>query len=99
MAGRVGLLGVVLVSLAVATPAAAAPLKPCRDDRTARCGAIAVPVHRSDPDRPKLKVRFRILPRTDRSRPALEPIVAAGATARITGRLGGRRVRLTTPAP
>lgn len=77
MAGRVGLVGVMLVSLTVATPAAAAPLKPCRDDRSARCGAIEVPVHRSAPDGPKLKVRFRVLPRTDRSRPALEPIVAA----------------------
>ena len=77
MGGRVGLLGVMLVSLTVATPAAAAPLKPCRDDRSARCGAIEVPVHRGAPDGPKLKVRFRVLPRTDRSRPALEPIVAA----------------------
>ena|SRR5829696_4139756 len=66
-----------VVSLAVATPAGAAPPKPCRDDGSARCGAIEVPVHRSAPDGPKLKVRFRVLPRTDRSRPALEPIVAA----------------------
>jgi pimeloyl-ACP methyl ester carboxylesterase len=77
MTGRVGFLGAMLAVLAGAAPAAAAPLKPCRDDKSARCGAIAVPVHRSDPQGPKLKVRFRVFPHSDRSRPALEPIVAA----------------------
>ena len=77
MTGRVGLLGAMLAVLVGAAPAAAAPLKPCRDDKSARCGAIAVPVHRSDPQGPKLKVRFRVFPHSDRSRPALEPIVAA----------------------
>ena len=76
MTARVALSGLTLALLAAA-PAAAAPLERCRDDRSARCGTIKVPVHRSEPKGPKLKVRFRVFPRTDRSRPALEPIVAA----------------------
>jgi hypothetical protein len=60
-----------------AAPAAAAPLERCRDDKSARCGSIKVAVHRSEPQGPTLKVRFRVYPRTDRSRPALEPIVTA----------------------
>ena len=69
--------GVILALFAGVAPAAAAPLERCRDDKSARCGAIKVPVHRSEPQGPKLKVRFRVYPRTDRSRPALEPIVTA----------------------
>ena len=76
MTGRVGVTGVVLVLLAAAVPAAAAPLERCRDDRSARCGTIKVPVHRAEPQGPKLKVRFRVFRHRDRSRPALEPIVA-----------------------
>jgi hypothetical protein len=68
MTGRAGLVGDAGCARGAA-PAAAAPLKPCRDDKSARCGAIAVPVHRSDPHGPKLKVRFRVFPRSDRSRP------------------------------
>jgi hypothetical protein len=37
MTGRVGLLGAMLAVLVGAAPAAAAPLKPCRDDKSARC--------------------------------------------------------------
>jgi hypothetical protein len=68
MTGRAGLVGDAGCARGAA-PAAAAPLQPCRDDKSARCGAIAVPVHRSDPHGPKLKVRFRVFPRSDRSRP------------------------------
>jgi hypothetical protein len=60
-----------------AAPAGAAPLEPCRDDASARCGAIKLPLHRSEPGGPKLRGHFRVFPRGDRSRPALEPIVAA----------------------
>ena len=74
---RGALAGVILVLLTGVAPAAAAPLERCRDDKNARCGSIRVPVHRSEPQGPKLKVRFRVYPRTDRSRPALEPIVTA----------------------
>ena len=69
--------------LVLALPAAAAagtrPTKPCKDDRTARCGSIRVPLFRGVPGGggQKLRVHFRVYPRTDRSRPALEPIVGA----------------------
>ncbi len=76
MWARVALLALMMVGLA-AGPAAAAPLKPCRDDKSARCGSIKVPLHRSEPRGPKLKVKFRVFPRSDRSQPELEPIVAA----------------------
>ena len=66
-----------LLMTASAAPAAAAPLTRCKDDKSSRCGAIKVPLHRSEPEGPKIKVRFRVFPRTDRSRPALEPVVAA----------------------
>ncbi|MBN1529291.1 MAG: alpha/beta hydrolase [Thermoleophilaceae bacterium] len=60
--------------------AAAAPVtKRCKDDARARCGWIRVPLYRSAPDGGgrTLRVHFRVFPRTDRSRPALEPVVAA----------------------
>ena len=64
---------------AAAAPAAgdaAAQLPRCPGDRSARCGRIRVPLHRTDPSGPRLTVRFRVYPRTDRARPAAEPIVA-----------------------
>lgn len=72
---RGALAGVILALFAGVAPAAAAPLERCRDDKSARCGTIQVPVHRDEPQGPKLKVRFRVYPHTDRSRRALEPIV------------------------
>jgi pimeloyl-ACP methyl ester carboxylesterase len=77
MIARGVLAGAILAALVGAAPAAAAPLERCRDDKSARCGSIRVPVHRNEPAGPKLKVRFRVFPHTDRSRPALEPIVTA----------------------
>jgi pimeloyl-ACP methyl ester carboxylesterase len=59
-------------------PAAApaiARLARCADDRSARCGSLRVPVYRGVRGSGRLTVRFRVYPRTDRSRPALEPIV------------------------
>jgi pimeloyl-ACP methyl ester carboxylesterase len=76
MGARAALVALTMLGLAAA-PASAAPLKRCRGEPGARCGAIRVPVHRSDPTGPKLTVRFRVYPRRDRSRPALKPIVAA----------------------
>ena len=38
--------GVILALFAGVAPAAAAPLERCRDDKSARCGTIQVPVHR-----------------------------------------------------
>jgi pimeloyl-ACP methyl ester carboxylesterase len=69
-----------LVAATVPATAAAAPAtKPCRDDRSVRCGSVLVPLVRAAPDGGgrRLRVHFRVYPRTDRSRPALEPVVAA----------------------
>ncbi|MGH9172475.1 MAG: alpha/beta hydrolase [Acidimicrobiales bacterium] len=40
------------------------------------CGAVRVPLYWSNPGGPKLTVYFRVYPHTDRTAPALEPIVA-----------------------
>ena len=78
MIARVTLVALTLgLTLLMAAPAFAAPLSPCKDDKGARCGTIKVPLHRSKPQGPKLEVHFRVYPRTHRSRPELEPIVAA----------------------
>ena len=60
-----------------AAASAASPTKPCRDDKRARCGNIRVPLYRGAPNGGgrKLRVHFRVFPRTDRSKRALEPIV------------------------
>ena len=63
-------------------PAAAAgapATKPCPDDREARCGSIRVPLLRGVPggSKDKLRIKFRVFPHTDRSQPALEPVVGA----------------------
>ena len=60
-----------------AAASAASPTKPCRDDKRARCGNIRVPLYRAAPNGGgrKLRVHFRVFPRTDRSKRALEPIV------------------------
>jgi pimeloyl-ACP methyl ester carboxylesterase len=76
---RSACLAAVLLAALPGTALAAAPTKPCPDDRSARCGSVLVPLYRSAPDGGggKLRVHFRVFPRTDRSKPALEPIVAA----------------------
>jgi pimeloyl-ACP methyl ester carboxylesterase len=80
---RVRLGGLMLIAaMAAVLPApagAAAPTRPCKDDRRARCGSVLVPLYRSAPDGGgrRLRVHFRVFPRTDRKRPAREPIVAA----------------------
>jgi pimeloyl-ACP methyl ester carboxylesterase len=53
--------------------------KPCPDDRSMRCGSVMVPLYRAAPDGGgrRLRVQFRVLPRTQRKLPALEPIVGA----------------------
>ena len=74
--------GAVAILLALAAPSAAgaAPAtRPCKDDSSARCGSISVPLVRTGPERGagRLRVHFRVFPRTNRRQPALEPIVAA----------------------
>ena len=73
-------LAILGVSLAAAGPAQSAVprLDRCKDDRTARCSSILVPLLRGAPEGGgrRLRVHFRVFPRTDRSRPPLEPVVA-----------------------
>jgi pimeloyl-ACP methyl ester carboxylesterase len=71
---------VALPAVALPAPvAAASPTRRCPDDRSARCGSVLVPLYRGAPDGGgrRLRVYFRVFPRTDRSQPALEPMVAA----------------------
>ncbi len=83
MRSRVGGLAAATIASSVlvgsAQASAAGPTKPCADDRSARCGSILVPLYRAAPDGGgrRLRVHFRVFPRTDRSKPALEPVVAA----------------------
>jgi pimeloyl-ACP methyl ester carboxylesterase len=75
---RRAVLAVVLAAAFAAVPGAhAADLPRCKGDPSARCGKLDVPLHRADPAGPSLTIRFRVHPRTDRSRPAGVPIVAA----------------------
>ena len=67
---------VLAVALGAAAPASAADLHTCPGDKRARCGAVRVPLHRSDPAGPSIAVRFRVYEHRDRERPAREPIVA-----------------------
>ena len=70
---------ILFVLVPVGSATAGSPTKPCKDDRRARCGSIGVPLYRGAPDGGgrTLRVQFRVFGRTDRSKPALEPIVAA----------------------
>jgi pimeloyl-ACP methyl ester carboxylesterase len=71
------LLVALLVLLVAPAAAPAAKLPPrCPGDASARCGAVRVPLHRSDPGGETIRVRYRVIPRGDRSRPAGTPIVA-----------------------
>ena len=74
-----GLAAIILLVAALPASAAERVTKPCRDDREARCGSIRVPLLRGVPGggERKLRIHFRVFPRTDRSKPALEPIVGA----------------------
>ena len=77
-AGCAGLIAVaVLLAGFPASASAQRPTRPCKDGSGARCGSLLVPLIRGAPDGGgrKLRIHFRVYPRTDRSRPALEPIV------------------------
>jgi pimeloyl-ACP methyl ester carboxylesterase len=78
-AGGAGLIAVALLLTGLPAPAAAQRVtRPCADGSAARCGSLLVPLYRGAPDGAgrRLRIHFRVYPRTDRSRPALEPIVA-----------------------
>jgi len=51
-------------------------VQPCVKPAGVLCGTAHVPLYWSDPSGAGLKIRFRVYPHTDRSMPALEPIVA-----------------------
>lgn len=55
---------------------AALELRPCPGLSGVECGAVGVPLYWSSPAGDKLTVRFRVYEHTNRSLPALEPIVA-----------------------
>jgi pimeloyl-ACP methyl ester carboxylesterase len=98
-----GVAAVLAIVAVVAAGAAAAPTRRCADDKAARCGSVSVPLLRGAPgEGGTLRVRFRVFPRTDRSRPALEPIVAVeggpgypsiGSADSYLFMLGGLRAR------
>ena len=76
--GCAGLIAFAVLLAALPSSAAAQrPARPCKDGSGARCGSLLVPLYRGAPDGGggKLRIHFRVYPRTDRTRPALEPIV------------------------
>ena len=78
-AGCGWLVGALVLIAGMPAAAGAQPVtKRCPDDPRARCGWVRVPLLRAAPDGGgrKLRIHFRVFRRTDRSRPALEPIVA-----------------------
>ena len=84
--GCAGLIALAVLLAALPSSAAAQrPTRPCKDGSGARCGSLRVPLFRGAPDGGgrKLRIHFRVFPRTDRSRPALEPIVDGRGRARL----------------
>ena len=49
-------------------------LPPCDDDASWLCGSVTVPLDRSDPEGEQLEIAFYVLPHSDDSTPAAEPI-------------------------
>ena len=69
----------IAIIVSVVAPAGAAPARgehPCGARREARCGTVTVPLDRAHPEHGTLRIGYERYPRTDRSRPELEPIVA-----------------------
>ena len=72
-------LAAVLAVVGLPGVAAGAPAtRPCSGEPEVRCGSVRVPLLRGAPNGGgrKLRVQFRVYPRTQRSKPALEPLVA-----------------------
>jgi pimeloyl-ACP methyl ester carboxylesterase len=49
-------------------------LPPCDDDASWLCGSVTVPLDRSDPEGEQLEIAFYVLPHSDDSTPAAEPV-------------------------
>jgi pimeloyl-ACP methyl ester carboxylesterase len=49
-------------------------LPPCDDDASWLCGSVSVPLDRSDPEGDQLEIAFYVLPHSDDSTPAAEPV-------------------------
>lgn len=66
-----------MTASADATPGSdvGAALPACRDDASWKCGTVSVPIDRRDPAGGSIDIHVYVLPRTDLSRPALEPVV------------------------
>jgi pimeloyl-ACP methyl ester carboxylesterase len=66
-----------LVCLAIAVPVPASAIAgPCDDSPDVQCGTVAVPRDRSHPNQGTIAIAYRLYPRTDTSKPALDPIFA-----------------------
>jgi pimeloyl-ACP methyl ester carboxylesterase len=79
-------------TLAVATPSVAAAqapaTTPCPKIRGARCGSVAVALDRRTPGGATIPIGFIVLPHSDLSKPALEPVfVIAGGPGDAAGNL------------
>src|SRR3954449_7133521 len=80
----------------LAFSAAAQADTPCPDG--VRCGAVTVPLDRSDPAAGTLDVAYALVPRTDTSRPALGTIVPnPGGPGQSTIASAGRYVGALAP--
>jgi Tol biopolymer transport system component/pimeloyl-ACP methyl ester carboxylesterase len=55
---------------------AATAAGPCDDNPDVQCGTVDVPRDRSHPDQGTIPIAYRLYPRTDTSKPALDPIFA-----------------------
>ena len=49
-------------------------LPPCDDDAAWLCGSVSVPLDREDPEGEQLEIAFYVLPHSDDSTPAAEPV-------------------------
>ena len=67
----------ITVSALTATAAATVTRRSCPGSKADECGTIEVPLYWSRPQNPtKISVRFEVLPHSDTTSPAAEPIVA-----------------------
>src|SRR5262249_28852739 len=95
-------LGAVLLPLLLVAPASAAvKLRPCRDTPDgpgALCGAIRVPLDRSNPARGTIRIGFELYRRRDRSLPRVGTILSVeGGPGYST--TSDRALRLSTHGP
>src|SRR3954451_10521706 len=64
----------VLASLALVTPAVAAPPAKCDFSADGLCGGVTVPLDRSHPNGAKIDIKYVLFEHTDKSKPSLGTI-------------------------